>query len=68
MGTRLEEILSRKGPIRSIGVVGMGYVGIPSAALFAAVPHYERVVGFQRDSPTSGYKIALLNRGESPLK
>ena len=46
----------------------MGYVGIPAAALFADVPHYECVYGFQRDSPSSGYKIAMLNRGESPLK
>ena len=46
----------------------MGYVGIPSAALFADVPRYERVYGFQRDSPTSGHKIDMLNRGESPLK
>jgi UDP-N-acetyl-D-mannosaminuronic acid dehydrogenase len=46
----------------------MGYVGIPSAALFADVPYYKKVFGFQRDSKTSGYKIAMLNRGESPLK
>jgi len=46
----------------------MGYVGIPSAALFADVPEYKRVYGFQRESPTSGYKIAMLNRGENPLK
>ncbi|MHB8165088.1 MAG: nucleotide sugar dehydrogenase [Methanoregula sp.] len=64
----LEDILKEKGPIKTIGVLGMGYVGIPAAALFADVPHYERVYGFQRDSPSSGYKIAMLNRGESPLK
>ncbi len=55
-------------PIRTIGVVGMGYVGIPSAALFADVPQVAHVYGFQRDSASSGYKIAALNRGESPLK
>jgi len=44
----------------------MGYVGIPAAALFADVPHVEHVYGFQRDSASSGYKIAMLNRGESP--
>jgi UDP-N-acetyl-D-mannosaminuronic acid dehydrogenase len=64
----LADILKEKGPIRRIGVVGMGYVGIPSAALFADVPHYGQVLGFQRDSPSSGYKIAMLNRGESPLR
>ena len=42
--------------------------GIPAAALFADSPKFEHVYGFQRDSPSSGYKIAMLNRGESPLK
>jgi len=46
----------------------MGYVGIPAAVLFADAPAFLKVYGFQRDSPTSGYKIAMLNRGESPLK
>lgn len=58
--------LKKRGPIRKIGVIGMGYVGIPSAALFADV--YPRVYGFQRDSKSSGYKVGMLNRGESPLK
>lgn len=68
MSENLTNILDQRGPIRTIGVLGMGYVGIPSAVLFAAAPAFERVWGFQRDSPTSGYKIAMLNRGESPLK
>jgi UDP-N-acetyl-D-mannosaminuronic acid dehydrogenase len=68
MSENLTNILDQRGPIRTIGVLGMGYVGIPSAVLFAASPAFERVWGFQRDSPTSGYKIAMLNRGESPLK
>jgi UDP-N-acetyl-D-mannosaminuronic acid dehydrogenase len=46
----------------------MWYVGIPAAALFADSPEFDFVYGFQRDSPSSGYKIAMLNRGESPLK
>ena len=46
----------------------MGYVGIPAAALLADSPQFDHVYGFQRDSPSSGYKIAMLNRGESPLK
>jgi len=58
--------LKRRGPITKVGVIGMGYVGIPSSALFADV--YPRVYGFQRDSKSSGYKVAMLNRGESPLK
>ncbi|MDN7013593.1 nucleotide sugar dehydrogenase [Methanoculleus sp. FWC-SCC3] len=68
MSTRLQSIIDRIGPIRNIGVIGMGYVGIPAAALFADAPGFEFVRGFQRDSPSSGYKIAMLNRGESPLK
>jgi UDP-N-acetyl-D-mannosaminuronic acid dehydrogenase len=64
----LESRIRKRGPIKRIGVIGMGYVGIPAAALFADSPAFERVYGFQRDSASSGYKIAMLNRGESPLK
>lgn len=53
-------------PIKTVGVIGMGYVGIPSAVLFAT--KYEKVYGFQRPSDNSGYKIEMLNRGEYPLK
>jgi UDP-N-acetyl-D-mannosaminuronic acid dehydrogenase len=68
MGDNLKEILDKKGPIRKIGVIGMGYVGIPAAALFANQDCFDSVLGFQRDSPSSGYKIDMLNAGESPLK
>lgn len=64
----LESLIRKRGPIKRIGVIGMGYVGIPAAALFADSPSFEQVYGFQRDSPSSGYKIAMLNRGESPLR
>ena len=64
----LAKVLGAKGPIGRVGVVGMGYVGIPSAVLFADSGAFEEVIGFQRDSPSSGYKIDLLNRGETPLK
>ncbi|MGA2934594.1 MAG: nucleotide sugar dehydrogenase [Methanomicrobiales archaeon] len=64
----LKSILQAKGPIEKVGVVGMGYVGIPSAVLFADSGAFREVIGFQRDSPSSGYKIGMLNRGESPLK
>ena len=64
----LASLIKKRGPIKKIGVIGMGYVGIPAAALFADSPVFERVYGFQRDSLSSGYKIAMLNRGESPLK
>ncbi len=62
----LKKILDDKGRIKKVGVIGMGYVGIPSAVLFAE--HFDHIIGFQRDSPSSGYKIEMLNRGESPLK
>jgi UDP-N-acetyl-D-mannosaminuronic acid dehydrogenase len=62
----LKKILKDRGPINKVGVIGMGYVGIPSAVLFAE--HFDSVLGFQRDSPSSGYKIEMLNNGESPLK
>ena len=64
----LEALIKKRGPIKKIGVLGMGYVGIPAAALFADSPVFDIVYGFQRDSASSGYKIAMLNRGESPLK
>jgi len=68
MGDKLKHALFNRGPIRSVGVVGMGYVGIPSAVLFASSPAFDFVWGFQRNSPTSGYKIEMLNHGENPLK
>jgi UDP-N-acetyl-D-mannosaminuronic acid dehydrogenase len=66
MDHKLLRLLKRRGTIKRIGVIGMGYVGIPSAMLFAR--HYEHVYGFQRDSRTSGHKIDMLNSGKSPLK
>ncbi|WP_367343955.1 nucleotide sugar dehydrogenase [Methanomethylovorans sp.] len=68
MSDKLIKILKQKGPIKKVGVIGMGYVGIPAAALFADVPGFDHVLGFQRASSSSGYKIDMLNRGESPLK
>jgi UDP-N-acetyl-D-mannosaminuronic acid dehydrogenase len=46
----------------------MGYVGIPAAVLFADADEFDHVLGFQRASSTSGFKIDMLNIGESPLK
>ncbi|MCM1567405.1 MAG: nucleotide sugar dehydrogenase [Dehalobacter sp.] len=68
MSGKLKQMLQIKGPIKKIGVIGMGYVGIPAAMLFADSPKFDFVYGFQRASRTSGYKIDMLNRGESPLK
>lgn len=50
----------------NITVVGMGYVGIPVAALFADVPGF-KVTGIQRRSQRSGWKIDLLNQGKNPI-
>lgn len=51
---------------RRIAVVGMGYVGIPAAALFADVDGFE-VIGIQRRSNRSGWKIDFLNEGKCPI-
>lgn len=50
-----------------IVVIGMGYVGIPCAALLADVPEF-RVTGVQRRSARSGWKIDVLNQGRSPFE
>ncbi|MBN2488634.1 MAG: nucleotide sugar dehydrogenase [Methanosarcinaceae archaeon] len=68
MNDHLAKLLDKKGPIKKIGVIGMGYVGIPAAVLFADSDDFDLILGFQRDSSSSGYKIDMLNRGESPLK
>lgn len=51
---------------KKIIVVGMGYVGIPAAALFADVEGFN-VVGIQRRSKRSGWKIDYLNQGKNPI-
>ncbi len=52
--------------VTKIVVIGMGYVGIPIAALLADVDDFD-VTGLQRRSKRSGWKIDVLNRGESPF-
>jgi len=52
---------------QKIAVVGMGYVGIPAAALLADVPGFD-VTGIQRRSQRSGWKIDVLNAGRSPIE
>jgi UDP-N-acetyl-D-mannosaminuronic acid dehydrogenase len=53
--------------VTKIVVVGMGYVGIPCAALLADVDGYD-VTGLQRRSKWSGWKIEALNSGKSPFE
>jgi UDP-N-acetyl-D-mannosaminuronic acid dehydrogenase len=50
-----------------IVVVGMGYVGIPVAALFADVDGFN-VTGVQRRSKRSEWKIDHLNNGNNPIE
>jgi UDP-N-acetyl-D-mannosaminuronic acid dehydrogenase len=52
--------------MKKIVVIGMGYVGIPAAALFADVEGFN-VVGIQRRSQRSGWKIDWLNNGRNPI-
>ncbi len=52
--------------MKKIVVIGMGYVGIPAAALFADVEGFT-VVGIQRRSQRSGWKIDWLNNGQNPI-
>ncbi|MFX0202245.1 MAG: nucleotide sugar dehydrogenase, partial [Candidatus Hodarchaeota archaeon] len=49
-----------------IAVIGMGYVGIPAAALLADVDNFE-VTGIQRRSERSGWRIDYLNEGKNPI-
>ena len=50
---------------KKIAVIGMGYVGIPAAALLANAGY--NVVGIQRRSKRSGWKIDWLNQGRCPI-
>ena len=49
-----------------IVVIGMGYTGIPAAAMFADVENFN-VTGVQRRSKRSGWKIDYLNAGKNPI-
>lgn len=52
---------------KTIAVIGMGYVGIPCAALLADVEGFN-VIGVQRRSKRSGWKIDALNSGKNPFE
>jgi len=53
--------------VTKITVIGMGYVGIPCAALLADVDGF-MVTGLQRRSKRSGWKIDHINAGKSPFE
>lgn len=61
MNTDMVEALKNK----RIAVIGMGYVGIPAAVLLADAGY--KVVGIQRRSDRSGWKIDWLNQGRCPI-
>ncbi|MGB5912909.1 MAG: nucleotide sugar dehydrogenase, partial [Promethearchaeia archaeon] len=51
----------------NIVVIGMGYVGIPMAAILADVDDFF-VTGIQRKSQRSGWKIDWINSGKNPFE
>ena len=51
----------------NVAVIGMGYVGIPIAALLADIDIF-KVTGIQRRSKRSGWKIDYINQGKCPIK
>jgi nucleotide sugar dehydrogenase len=74
--TRLNKLADqhRRAGREIVVVVGLGFVGAVMAAVVADSrdKHTGRpgkfVIGMQRPSPRSFWKIPLLNRGESPIK
>jgi len=66
--------LERKAGREIVVVVGLGFVGAVMAAVVADArdrgtgKHGKFVIGVQRPSPRSFWKIPLLNRGVSPVK
>ncbi|KKL48542.1 hypothetical protein LCGC14_2324470, partial [marine sediment metagenome] len=58
---------SEKKMTTNIVVIGMGYVGIPMAALLADVEDFY-VTGIQRRSKRSGWKIECLNSGKNTFE
>ena len=43
MSRSLASKIAQRKAIKKIGVVGMGYVGIPAAMLFANAPQFDKV-------------------------
>lgn len=73
--TKIESLVkkARKEKKEVVVVMGMGFVGAVMAAIVADTKdkngHNSKfVIGCQRPSPRSFWKIPLVNRGESPVK
>src|ERR1700674_1048258 len=73
MPLTLEDGRARDWHIKKIAVIGPGIVGMPMAALLAHARIREgseepaHVLVVQRNSPTSGWKVAAINAGKSPI-
>jgi len=72
---RLEELVNqaRSANKEIVVVMGLGFVGAVMAAIVAdtkdaAGKNSKFVIGCQRPSPRSFWKIPLINRGEAPVK
>jgi nucleotide sugar dehydrogenase len=71
---KLRAAKERKAGREIVVVVGLGFVGAVMAAVVAdskdrrTGKHGKFVIGVQRPSPRSFWKIPLLNRGVSPVK
>jgi nucleotide sugar dehydrogenase len=73
--TRLEKLVgaARRDGQEIVVVMGVGFVGAVMAAIVADTVDKKGkpskfVIGCQRPSPRSYWKIPMLNRGESPIK
>jgi nucleotide sugar dehydrogenase len=73
--TRLEKLVgtARKDGKEIVVIMGVGFVGAVMAAIVADTVDKKGkpskfVIGCQRPSPRSYWKIPMLNRGESPIK
>ena len=59
--------------VRKIAVIGPGIVGMPMAAMLAhsririGTQDPAKIIVIQRNSPTSGWKVASINKGSSPI-
>lgn len=69
---RARVLLQREAGREIVVVIGLGFVGTVMAAVIADVENDKGdpakfVIGLQRPSPKSYWKIPALNRGESPV-